>query len=134
VLDDTIKNNKYVHKIYSQILSYFPEMLIYYKTVNAMYMLHLIFYMIPRTILISVFCIDIFYFHKIENFYNFSILFLGILIYKYIMYSLKQSTEEYATYLNTWYLVEITSVDRENKNYFIPLKDITWLCLYFINS
>jgi|ERR1700678_96921 len=126
VLEETIKTNKYIRKIYPEILIYFPRVLRYYKTVSIMYKVYLVLYIIPRTLLLIIFCIDVFYFHRIEYVYTFSFLILYILICRYIIYSLKKTTEECITALDEWYFVEITSQDTEDSDYFVDIDSIDW--------
>lgn len=125
--DNTIKNNKYIHLLYIKLIETLPSFVLYYKTVDSVLKIHVIFYVIPRIIFLSIFCLDVYYFCEIRYTYNFSGLLLFILFYKYILYSFKQTLYNYIEFLKTWFFVEITSENIESSEYFTPISQIQWL-------
>lgn len=99
--DTTLKTNKFAlnfsiksfSRLYQEIRPLNSKL--FYSKKSFIVPLHLIFYMIPRCILIILLLLDIFYFKKIENFYSFILLGILPLLNRYLKYSFKNVKEIY---------------------------------------
>lgn len=147
-LDNFIKTKKSMQKIYEQPLRalsfYLYERNFFTSAFGNSYKFYFVSSILPKIIFLSLFIMDIFYFHKFYLIY--SALFLGIipLIKAYIIYSIKQLIEkdiqyiEYNYYIKliddeeelpegVWYYLSIKSLPRDedgfiNLRYFLELQ------------
>jgi hypothetical protein len=102
--DKFIKGNIYIQPIYLKLVN---KIIIYitpdnstYKTIKRIY---IIFYIIPRLILVSTLYLDTFYFHKIELLYKIILLGAIPLFHRYVKYCLKDITSQYIQDLENKY-------------------------------
>lgn len=107
-LDNWLKEIYIIKKCYyKRIINLSVDYLYIFKTLTF----HIIFWILPRLILLIVFLIDVFYFQKIE--YLYLCLPLGILLFlgKYIIYSIKKLKEDFYQEVN----LDIMSVTTKYK-------------------
>jgi hypothetical protein len=117
-LDKSIKNNKYFLKTYNKMLTFGIERVDTF-TFSQMQMLYISYNILPRAFLVTLLCINVFYFHKLELIYDFILIGIFPLLHRYIKYSFKYAKEQYIKSLNNkydqvWVLdVNYTKVDWE---------------------
>jgi hypothetical protein len=117
--DKFIKENKYIQPYYLKIVGKTTIFIQSYKLVSQQYKLikhiYITCYIIPRSMLISILCIDTFYFHKLELIYK--IILIGVipLFHRYIKYSIKYIKDQYIKDLEYTYKF----VSLSDKNFII---------------
>lgn len=102
LFDFTLKNNSYSKKSYFQLVLNISKK-IAQKSIKEKTTEIGLFQLLPRIILLLIFMVDVFYLHKIENFYYFIFLSLGPFLYAYYQYSILAAYEQYLAYLETFY-------------------------------
>jgi hypothetical protein len=119
-LDEYIKNFKYVKPIYLKfsnkvitVIKLLDSELEHIVFIKKIYMR---FYIIPRAILISILCMDIFYFNKLVWIYKVILLGVMPLSLKYLKYSVKCITDQYIKDLDSQYKY----ISLDDKNYCDP--------------
>jgi hypothetical protein len=120
-----LREGAYTKPYFNAFIQYLGNKLRYITTQKSL-VLYIIWYILPRTVLIIVLMVDTFYFHKLKNIYSIAFLTLVIFICYYIIYSIKITVKQYTEYLDYYYIVEITSKDYEDSHYFIDIEDIRW--------
>jgi len=97
LLDTSWKTSYLIEPYYMAIMSNFIS---YLESTSTLFrhLLFILFQLIPRTILCSIFILDIFYFNQLYYIYKFLILGLFPLLYRYIRYSLKAYTDHLFTF------------------------------------
>lgn len=98
-LDESLKHHpniqpiyhKFVDKVITRIQSYQKE----FKQHAVIKRVYIRFYILPRVILVSILCLDTFYFHKLAWIYKIILLGALPLLHRYLKYSLKYIKEEY---------------------------------------
>ena len=112
--DKFIKGNIYIQPIYLKLVN---KIIIYitpdnstYKTIKRIY---IIFYIIPRLILVFTLYLDTFYFHKIELLYKIILLGAIPLFHRYVKYCLKDINSQYSQDLENKYEY-VSLVDRDH--------------------
>jgi hypothetical protein len=91
-LDKSIKNISYIRKYYDKVLTYIlPYLEILIIKTNIFY---IVFWIIPRVLLLFVLFLDIFIYHKFEYRYKFLFLGLFLLFNRCFKYSLKNTKSQ----------------------------------------
>jgi hypothetical protein len=101
-LDESIKNNRYILKIYNKMLTFAMKRVDTF-TFSQMKMLYISYNILPRAFLVTLLCINVFYFHKLELIYDFILIGLIPLFHRYIKYSFKYAKEQYIKNLTDRY-------------------------------
>jgi len=105
--DDFIKNLKNIQPKYVQFVDKTITFLSFYKEeseqVRIIKRIYIACYIIPRLILVSILCLDTFYFHKLAWIYKVILLSALPLLLRYIKYSIKYMKDQYIKDLNTKY-------------------------------
>jgi hypothetical protein len=117
-LDTVIRENAYFHRFINSL----GKLLKYITNEEKNIKLYILWYMVPRVILLFLLLIDTFYLHKLSNIYTFGFLTLFIFICYYIIYCIRITITRYIEYLDYYFEVEITSEDFEGSNYFTDIK------------
>jgi hypothetical protein len=133
VLNDFIKDNKYLKHTILKIAQNLTCISFLYG--NTYYMFYLIFYILPKFILLTLFYLDIFYFHKFNLFYNFIFLSIIPLTISYIFYLMQNTLEHYTNYLEERYEAEILSTNPNPEfDYADCLTEEDYLIRRFLNQ
>jgi hypothetical protein len=93
VLDESTKSNPIINKYFNKLLSLIADKI--KITDEHILKIYIFFNIVPRFILVTMLCLDIFWFHHIK--YLYKIILIGIVpfIYKYMIYSFKYAKEQY---------------------------------------
>lgn len=113
-VDIFIKFNKYIYPYYGNIFDNVCNQLDFMSAQDRLKKVY-IFQLIPRTLLLLIFMVDIFYFKYLEIFYYFILLGVMPLVYDYIMYSISVAFELKIKALESFYR-EITLLEKSNQS------------------
>lgn len=117
-LDVVIRENIYFHRLINSL----GKMLKYITNEERNIKLYIVWYILPRVILLFILLIDTFHFHKLNYIYTFGFLTLFIFICYYIIYCLRITIKQYIEYLDYYFEVEVTSEDFDGSNYFTDIE------------
>lgn len=121
-LDDHIKNNKHIKPTYLKFVDKIIAFLSTYEDESeqsrVIRIIYLLCYIIPRLILVTILCLDTFYFHKLAWIYK--IILLGVipLFLRYIKYSISYIKDQFIADLESKY----SEISLHDKNW----SDIDW--------
>lgn len=125
-LDETIRKNKYVDRKIEVILLYIVKLLhtptLYYHSADKLYLLYTA---LTKILPLLSLIIDIFLFKKIHYFYYSLMITICPLLINYIIYLLKMLNQKYLNILSD-YMVEITSEDDEDIDYYMQPSSLTY--------
>ena len=115
VLDEKFRTNSMVKTLIIKLLFYFNIFIKKYKLYlyDNQNVFQLVFFHLPKFILLFVFCLDVFYFRQIKLFYYFLGLAILSMVFNYLLYLIKLQFEEYLEYLDKSFLILILSTNEE---------------------
>jgi hypothetical protein len=122
VLDESTKSNPLINKYFNKLLSLIADKI----TEKHILKIYYIFNIVPRFIVVTMLCLDIFWFHHIK--YLYKIILIGIVpfIYKYMIYSFKYAKEQYILGLEPMVNKIMTDYNEDPKDddwNFMPMRE-----------
>lgn len=120
-----MKKNKLIEKYIENILLFFIKKLKPYTLYSNGDLFYILYFLLTRILLLLVFIIDVFYFQQIKYTYIFILLGLINLLIVYLLYSIKIIEMKYFEILKH-YLIEITSKDDDNADYYLDPSTISY--------
>jgi hypothetical protein len=126
VLDIAVRNTTLIKAIMRFIAKLLPY--ITFLDSNFILWIHFASHFIPRLLLLLFFILDIFYFKKLALMYLFIWLGFIPLFISYIIYSLKQTLEDYILYLEPLYKAYVIPQNKEQQEEWNTLNNVE--CAY----
>ena len=133
VLDKVFKSNVVIKKIIIKLLFYgslFTKKYKLYLYMNQN-VFQLVFFHLPKFILLFVFCLDVFYFNEIKLFYYFIWLTLLPILFDYILYLIKGELENQIEYLEKTFYILVLSTGNDGNDYFVSPSNLKCINEFF---
>lgn len=111
-VDTSLKKNNIVNKVINNIITKIIIIFKLYDTTNNEYFYY-VFNLTPRIILSLLFCFDVFYTKRLENFYNFLSISLIPLLYNYMVFSISKVNEIEIQGLEKKFKIEMLSTKKD---------------------